>query len=70
MYSLKNILKQNPLAVKSAIFAILGALVITGVVTLSAEALAAWGVAIEMVLNLFYVSPSTVNRSKLEELAP
>ncbi len=70
VYSLKNILKQNPLAVKSAAMAILGALVVTGVITLSSEAIAAWAVAIEMVLNLFYVSPSTVNRAKLEQLNP
>lgn len=54
--------------VKTAIVAVLSALIITGVITISAESLAAWGVAVEVVLGLFYVRQATVSKDGLEQL--
>jgi hypothetical protein len=68
MYSLKNLLLKEPNAVKSAALAVLAALVVTGTIDLSGEATAAWGIAVELVLTLFYVRPATVTKRALEEL--
>lgn len=68
MYSIKNVFTQEPAQVKSAFLAILAALVITGTVNLSGEATAAIGIAVEVLLNLFYVRPLTASKSALSEL--
>lgn len=68
MYSLGQILRQEPNAIRTALLAILGALVITGVVELDAEEVAAWGIAAETVLTLLYVRPLSVSKDSLNEL--
>lgn len=67
-YSPKQLLAQEPSAVKAAILAILVALITTGVITLSSEAIAAWGLALELVLGLLYIRPLTVSKAGLSEL--
>jgi hypothetical protein len=68
MYSLTNILKKSPLAVKGAVMTVLAALVATGVIDISAEAVAVWGLAIERLLDLLYTAPLIVSRAGLTEL--
>lgn len=68
MYSLAQVLKQEPAAVAAAAKVVLGVLVLVGVLTMSAEALAGWVIAIEALLNLFYVRPLTVSKDALSNL--
>lgn len=67
-YSLANVFTQEPGRVKTAILAVLATLVITGVVTVSVQGAAAIGVAVEALLDLFYVRPLTVSTRSLGEL--
>lgn len=55
MYSPREIFHREPAALKTAFTVVAAALVITGLIELSGEAVAAWAVAIEVVLSLFYV---------------
>lgn len=68
MYSLRNIFLQEPNAVRTAVVAILAALVVTEVIDISTEAVAAWGIVIEVVLTLFYVRPLSVSKEGLRQL--
>lgn len=68
-YSLKNVFKQEPAAIRAAVLAVLGVLVMTGVVTLSAQAVAGIGVSVSLVLDLFYVRPLSASKSALHELS-
>lgn len=68
MYSIRNILVQEPNAVRGAVLAVLAVLVMTQVVTVSAEAVAGIGLAVEVVLNLFYVKPLSVSRDAMNKL--
>lgn len=67
MYGIKNVLTHEPVAVKAALVAVLGALVITGVINLDGEAVAAWGIAVELVLGLFYVRQTSASKAALDE---
>lgn len=69
MYSVTNLLQKEPNAIRGAILSILGVLVMTNVVSISAEAVAGIGVSIELLLTLFYVRPMSVSRKGMEELA-
>ena len=69
MYSPRQVFKQEPAAVKTAIMTILAALVLSGVISADEKTLVAWGLAIEFLLNLFYVRPATVTRDALNELS-
>lgn len=68
MYSIKQLFMQEPNTVRSAVMAIIGALVITGVINLSVEALAEWGVAFELTITLFYVRPLSVSKAGLRAI--
>lgn len=68
MYSIRNILVQEPNAVRGGVLAVLAVLVMTQVVTVSAEAVAGIGLAVEVVLNLFYVKPLSVSRDAMSKL--
>jgi hypothetical protein len=62
MFSPRNLLTQEPAAIKAAVLAVLAALITTGVIGISAEAVAAWGLAIELVLGLLYVRSVTTSK--------
>lgn len=68
MYRLSSIFTQEPTAVKAAVLAILVALVTTDVVNLTGDQIAAWGLALELVLGLLYVRPLSVSKSGLAEV--
>lgn len=68
-YSLASLAKQEPNAIRSCALAIGAALVITGVVDVTAEALAAWGIALESLLTLLYVRPLSVSKDALADFA-
>jgi hypothetical protein len=68
MYNIRNVFKQEPNAIREAVIAIFGVLVMTGVVNLSAEAVAGVGVVVSLVLGLFYVRPLTTSKDALREL--
>lgn len=67
-YNPAEILKKEPVAVAGAVKVVLAALVLGGAVTLGNDALAAWIIAIEAVLSLFYVRAASVSKAGLEEL--
>lgn len=68
MYSLKTFLAQEPAAVKAALVALVSAAIVSGWFTISAEALAAWGTALELLLGLGYVRARTVTTSALQQV--
>jgi hypothetical protein len=68
MYNLRNVFAREPNAIREAILAILGIFVMLGVIDVSAEVVAAVGVAISLVLGLFYVRPLTASKDALNEL--
>lgn len=67
-YSPQQVLTQEPSAVKAAALAILAALVVTDVIDLTGDQIAAWGLALELVLGLLYVRPLSVSKSGLAEV--
>lgn len=69
MYSLSQIFKQEPAAIKSAIYSIGAALIVSGVLTMDVTTLAALIAPTEIILNLFYVRPLTVTKDALKELS-
>lgn len=68
MYKLRNVLKQEPNAIRETVIAVLGLLVTVGVIDVSAEIVAAAGVGISMLLGLFYVRPLTASTDALSKL--
>lgn len=68
MYSIRNVVTQEPAAIQLVIMSLLSALVVTGVINLSEDALAVWGVVILGALNLFYIRPLSVSKSGLAEV--
>lgn len=68
MYDPREVLKKEPVSVAGAIKVVLAALVLGGAITIGSDALAAWVIAIETVLSLFYVRPASVSRAGLQEL--
>lgn len=69
MYSIRNVFKQEPNAIREAVIAVLAVLVMTGVVDISAEATAGIGLCVSLVLGLFYVRPLSTSTSALQDLA-
>lgn len=69
MYSLKNIFKQEPNAIREAILSILAVLVMTDVVEISEEATAGIGLMVSVILGLFYVRPLSASVDALKELS-
>ena len=67
MYSLKGVLDKSPSTIKGALLAVLTALVVSGVIDVSAEAAVAWGLVIERFLELFVVAPRVTNTAALKE---
>jgi hypothetical protein len=62
IYNPGGILDKEPVAIKAALVAVAAAVVITVPdLNLSGEAVAAWGIAAELVLGLFVRSKSTPN---------
>jgi hypothetical protein len=59
LYSIKNFLNQEPVAISGAVKLLLSALVVGGVVTLSVDALVAYVIALDAVLTLFVRAKST-----------
>lgn len=57
MYSIGNALTQAPDKMKNTVLAVLGALVVIGVIEASGEEVAAVGIAVERVLDLLYAAP-------------
>lgn len=68
MYSVKQLFKQEPAAIKAALTAVLSACIVAGVITVSAETLAAIGVAFELVLGLLWVRQLTVTKDALAQV--
>jgi hypothetical protein len=68
MYGFKALLDKNPVTISAAVVAVVGAAVISGWVTISVEALAAWNTALVLALGLF-VNSRTANVAVLNELA-
>lgn len=69
MYSIKNVFKQEPNAIKAAIVTLLATLVMAGVVNLSGEQVAGYGLALEVLLGLFYVRPLSISKKAIDDLA-
>lgn len=69
MYSIRNVFRQEPNAIREAILAILAVLVMTDVVNISEEATAGIGLCVSLVLGLLYVRPLSASTSALEDLA-
>lgn len=69
MYSIGNILRQEPTTVSAAVIAILNVLAAAHVFAVSTEQLAAINTAVVMLLGLFYVRPLTASKAGLEKLA-
>jgi hypothetical protein len=68
MYSLKNVLTQSPDKVKSTVLAVLGVAVIIATYRgydIGGDVVAAIGIAIERVLDLFYVAPVKVAQEEV-----
>lgn len=62
IYNPGGIFDKEPVAIKAAVIAVAAAVVITWPsVNLSGEAVAAWGIALELVLGLFVRAKSTSN---------
>lgn len=59
--NLKNILSKEPVAISSAVVAVLNVLVLLGVIDLAAAAVAGVNVAVVAVLGLFVRSAVTPN---------
>ena len=66
MYSLKNLLKQEPAVVAGVLQAVLAVAVIAGWVDLSAEVVAGVAGSVAMLLGLFYVRPSVTPTESVE----
>lgn len=69
MYSMKNLLQREPNAIREFVLAVLGVLVMTGVVHISAEAVAGIGLVVSSGLGLLYVRQMTVSKAGLRKLA-
>jgi hypothetical protein len=69
MYSLRNILLQEPSTISAVVVAILNVFVLVGWLALSDKAVIGIDTAAVLVLNLFYVRPLTASKSGLQELA-
>lgn len=69
MYSIKELFNKEPNAIREAVITILGILVMTDVVSISADAVAGIGVGVSIVLGLFYVRAKSVSKAALEELS-
>lgn len=69
MYSIKNVFKQEPNAIREAILAILAVLVMTDVIQVSEEVTAGIGLCVSIVLGLFYVRPLTASKDALKTLS-
>ena len=67
MYQIKNLFDKSPIAISTAIVAVVNVLLITDVVDLTADAVSALNVALIAVLGLF-VSNKTANKAVLDEL--
>jgi hypothetical protein len=53
MYDLRNVLKQQPVAIAGAVKVLLHTLVLAGVLVLDAPLLSGISLAVEVILNLF-----------------
>lgn len=67
MYSIRNLLVQQPAKVKAAILAILVAAKTSGLIHLSGDEVAQWGLALEIVLGLLYVDTLTASTDALDQ---
>lgn len=68
MYDPREVLKRSPNEISSAIVVTLNTLVLTGVLSMSEKVLGGVNIWLAMVLSLFYVKQSTVNRTGLEQV--
>lgn len=67
MYKLKNVLDKSPIAISTAIIAVVNVPIVSGAVELTADTVSALNIAMVAVLGLF-VSNKTANKAVLEEL--
>lgn len=68
MYSLKQVLKQEPNVIREFVILLLGVLVMTGAIEMDEKVLAGIGVLVSSGLGLFYVRPLTVSKDALDKL--
>jgi hypothetical protein len=68
MYSVKNILKQEPMAISAAIIAVLNTFVLAGLIHLTKDVVIATNTSLVLVLGLFYVRPFTTSTDALNKL--
>lgn len=66
MYNVKEVLNKEPAAVKAALVATATAVIFTGDFDLDGETVAAWGLAVEVLLGLFYVRAKVTPTAKLD----
>lgn len=69
MYSLKQLLRQEPSAVKEFVTTVLGTLVLMGVIDVSKDVIVGSGILISVLLGLFYVRPLTASRDAINQLS-
>lgn len=68
MYSLGQVLKQEPSAVKEFVTTVLGTLVLMGVIDVSKDVIVGSGILISVLLGLFYVRPLTASKDAINQL--
>lgn len=69
MYSLRQLLKQEPSAVKEFVTTVLGTLVLMGVIDVSKDVIVGSGILISVLLGLFYVRPLTSSKDAINQLS-
>lgn len=68
MYSIRNLLTQEPTAISAFIIATLNVFVLASVIHLSKDVVLATNTSLVLGLGLFYVRPLTASKSALSEL--
>lgn len=68
MYSIKNLLTQEPSAISGFVVATLNLLVLASVIHITKDLVVASNAVLILGLNLFYVKPLTASKSALKEL--
>lgn len=69
MYSVKNLLKQEPTAISAFIIATLNVFVLAGVLHLTKDVVLAINTSLVLGLGLFYVRPLTTSTDALKKLS-